>query len=86
MIIGVGLHARRVYIPYFLKLNKKGIKVNLCIGIDMHTQREDIEQYLRDSHLSLEMLYIDKFDYRKGIPAKQKHTLQELVNKYKIGM
>jgi len=84
MIIGLGLHARRVYTPYLKKLSDNNTNVNLKLGVDLKSQKDNIEEYLRSNNFPLEMVYFNRFDYRKGMPKDEKFRLNELVKKNNI--
>ena len=58
MVIGVGFHARRIYIPTLFELIKNR-NVSLLVGVDIITQKDTINEYFRNSNFLLEMLYVD---------------------------
>lgn len=43
-LVGIGPHAKRIYLPYFKKH-----KVNLALVIDLNSQKENIKTYLKDN-------------------------------------
>lgn len=57
MIIGVGFHARRIYIPTLVAFSRR-MPMRLMGGIDLEGQRESIERYLRDKGFQLKMQYL----------------------------
>lgn len=83
IIIGIGPHAKRIYLPILNKY-KELYKVNLKLGIDIKEKRDDVETYLKDKRINLPMLFIDKFPVNKDIPNLLKSHLTKFVKDYQI--
>jgi len=80
MIIGVGYHARRIYLPYFMREIEE---TELSCGVDIHSQKDIIGAYLKKNNFKLEMYYISDLDQYK-ISKKLDKFLTNLIEKYKI--
>lgn len=78
IIIGVGPHSKRIYLPTLTKHAKK-LGINLKLGIDLKEKRRDIETFLENQQIPLEMLYIDPFDPLLGIPKSLKSYLNTYI-------
>lgn len=83
MVIGIGFHARRIYVPILMSLSQSE-SVRLACGVDICTQRSRIDGYLTDKGFNFEMLYIDPFDPAKEIPPETAAMLDAFVEKYNI--
>ena len=57
--IGVGFHAKRIYVPSIKKFEKAGIDVLLNAGVDIQSAKLGIDEYLRKNQYDIEMLYLD---------------------------
>lgn len=75
LIIGVGPHAQRIYVPTLTEFASKGMPVHLAGVVDLKRQRREVDAYIRDRGYSLRTLYLDSFDEREDIPGD---TLAEL--------
>lgn len=83
LLIGVGPHARRIYIPTFFKLTSD-YPVHLVAAVDLKRQKDVIDPYLNDKGYEMEMLYLDSFDAAGGIPQYSREMLDGLVNRFDI--
>lgn len=78
MIIGVGFHAKRIYLPVLFKLTKNH-PLNVRIGIDLQSKKNDIQEYLETKKFDLTMIYLEDFDITQGMPPKNKQILSKIV-------
>lgn len=83
LLIGVGPHARRIYVPALFKF-ASDLPVRLVAAVDLKHQKDTIETYLQEQGYELEMLYIDSFDAKAGIPDNAIGILNALVKKFDI--
>lgn len=80
LLIGVGPHAKRVYIPAIEKL-KKSYKVQISLGVELKSKQNDVEEYLKANRLSFPVLYIDPFETESSIPNNISHQLKEIIRR-----
>jgi hypothetical protein len=78
MIIGIGNHARRIYVPSLHKLSKI-YPVNFCAGVEVIHRKADVEEYLSAKNIALPMHYVPMFDGQKKMPATVERQLNEIV-------
>lgn len=83
LLIGVGPHARRIYVPALFKFAAE-FPVRLVAAVDLKRQKDTIDKYLQDQSYGLEMLYLDSFDTAVGIPDHTRAELDALVKKFDI--
>lgn len=83
LLIGVGPHARRIYVPALFKL-AEDFSVRLIAAVDLKSQKKSIENYLQSNGYDLEMLYLNPFDVAEGISDRAELMLNELVDKFDI--
>lgn len=84
LIIGFGLHTRRIYYP-LLELANHDPELNLCAAIDLASCQQNIESYLSTHHLKPDMVYIDdKYNLTNHLHENIVAILNELVQKYQI--
>jgi hypothetical protein len=83
LLIGVGPHARRIYVPALFKIASE-LQVSLIAAVDLERQKDTINTYLQDQGYELEMLYLDSFDATIGIPDHARATLDSLVEKFDV--
>jgi hypothetical protein len=83
LLIGVGPHATRIYVPAFFKL-AADFPIRLVAAVDLKRQKDSVDSYLNDQGYDLEMLYLDPFDAAAGIPDHTKAKLDTLVAKFDI--
>ncbi len=80
MIIGMGYHARRIYIPYFMR----GVRgCSLVCGLDIFEQKNIIESYLAKNDYMLDIFFTN--DLQQDIINKElDDLLLRMVNEHKI--
>ena len=83
LLIGVGPHARRIYVPALFKF-ALNLPVRLVAAVDIKHQKDIIDTYLHDQGYVLEMLYLDSFDATAGIPDQARVILDALVKRFGI--
>jgi len=83
LLIGVGPHAKRIYVPAFFRL-AADYPIRLIAAVDLKRQTHTVDSYLKDQKYDLEMLYLDSFDPADGIPNHSRAMLDALVNKFDI--
>lgn len=83
LLIGVGPHARRIYAPA-LKTFAADFPIRLAAAVDLKSQKSVVNEYLEEQNYDLEMIYLDPFDAKNGIPEDSKVILDALVKKYEI--
>lgn len=79
LIIGVGHHARRIYIP---SLDKD--LANLVFGLDLRSQREFLEEYIEKNLTQIKMYYTDD-DSNANIKGHQLKFLNSIIKENNIG-
>lgn len=81
MLIGVGFHARRIYIPTLQKLSADH-QIELAACVDIHEQKPVVDEYMEKSGFSsIEMVYVRSGDV---LDLKDKGQLNKMVRKYNI--
>lgn len=83
IVIGVGPHSRRIYVPILFKL-KKEFNVNLKLGIDVESQREVISEYLFSKKFDLPMHYFEPFSASGKLPGWVENFLDKAVEENNI--
>lgn len=83
LLIGVGPHAKRAYVPAFFKF-AKDFPIRLVAGVDLKRQQDLVDAYLEDEGYDLEMVYLNSFDPSIGIPDGSVATLDALVDRFDI--
>ncbi len=82
--IGLGLHARNVYLP-FLSKYKDYFNINICLGIDLKSEEKAVRNYLVSIGMDIELLFIDPFSTQEGtLPEDLDSYLTHFVNKFQI--
>jgi hypothetical protein len=81
MQIGIGFHARRIYIPALLRLSDR-LSVGLKAGVDVEPARAVIESYLASNNIAIEMCYFEPFD--GDLPTALQDQLDNLVRQHEI--
>lgn len=77
--IGIGFHAKRIYVPTVKRFAAQGVNVNLVAGVDLIGAKESIEQYLTEQSTKLNVTYIQPFT-GDVLPADTKEQLNTLVD------
>ena len=83
MIIGMGFHARRIYIPRIIDYSKN-MPIKLSCGVDLISQSNSINEYISTNKYSFEPVYLDNFDIEKGLTKEITQLLNSLVKKHSI--
>jgi hypothetical protein len=83
LLIGVGPHAMRIYIPALFRL-AADYPIRLVAAVDLKRQTDTVDTYLKDQKYDLEMLFLDSFNTTDGIPKHSMTKLDALVNKFNI--
>ena len=76
--IGLGFHAKRIYLPTLKRFSEQNIPVKLVAGVDIVSAKDSIEQYLKGQQLELDVYYIEPFSKRK-LPKGIEEQLNSLV-------
>lgn len=82
MQIGVGFHARRIYIPRVRELSER-YPVDIIAGVDIIAAKETIDSYLKDRSLNIKMLYLKPFD-GPNLSSTQKAQLTKFAKLHGI--
>jgi hypothetical protein len=83
LVIGVGPHARRIYVPALFTF-ASGFPIRLVAAVDLKRQKDTVDAYLKEQKYEMEMLYLDYFDAAAGIPDHVRTKLDALVKKFDI--
>ncbi len=83
MIIGVGFHAKRIYLPMLFK-HEKDKYFKLKFGVDLESKKQDIEQYLKSNGFKLDMAYFKAPHNIEGLSGENKNYLSRLVKENNI--
>ncbi len=80
--IGVGFHARRIYVPAILRLAER-FPVLLCAAVDTMAQKPVLDAYIKTLSTNLEMVYLSPTDDH-SLSAEAKASLDSLVKRLDI--
>lgn len=80
LIIGVGYHARRVYVPALAK-SRQGC---LVAGFDIESQRENIESYLHSCKISIPCYYTYNTCISDRLNEYERNILNRIIKKHSI--
>lgn len=61
LLIGFGHHTRRIYHPLY-ELSHDDPDLNLCVAVDLSTERGRIESFLVDKRARPAMIYLDQYE------------------------
>lgn len=78
MVIGIGNHARRIYVPMLWKLSKE-MPVNLSVGVELKGSEDRLQEYFEKKGIRLDMIYLDHFDPQQEMPDAIKEQLNQVV-------
>ena len=82
MLIGIGPHAKRIYLPFFNKY-KSQFKINLRAGIECRGKEQRTKKYLKQLSINIDsLLFVDPFS--KKIPKKVEKKINQLIKLHKI--
>ncbi len=78
VLIGVGPHSQRIYLPAIKNLRQKwGVQLSLIV--DLKEKELQIKDYLKTARWDAEQLFIDRFE--NGLPNELKSELNNFVKK-----
>ena len=80
LLIGVGYHAKRIYIPYL----KSGQHCKLVACWDLASQRERVEDFLKNTKMAVPCYYAEKDVISDSLNKDDQKRLNGIVRKYKI--
>lgn len=85
LLIGCGLHARRVYLPAF-KNAKKEFNIKICAVVDLEHKKEEISPVVLRFFPNIEEVYIKPFpnDVTHILPNDIQQQLSDLVSRHHI--
>ena len=84
MIIGIGNHARRIYVP-ILKKYEKILDFELAAGVELIDCKNSLEEYLKEKGFVLPITYISKFDENAGkLPKQVENALNRIVRQLNV--
>ncbi len=78
VVIGVGPHARRIYIPILTELSRT-MPVRFIGAVDVKSQEEVVNLYFKAEKYSPKVLYLDPFDGSKVLPDSALAELDAFV-------
>lgn len=82
MLIGIGPHAKRIYLPFFKKHGSQ-FKINLCLGVECKGKEQRTKDFLSQLSINIENLYfVDPFS--EIMPNEVEKKLNEFVKTHKI--
>ena len=84
MIIGMGPHTQRVYLPVLHKYRKR-FDLRLKLGIDLKEQEMKIKRYLSKNTFNIKLKLIERFDPKSELPVKLATFLTHFVENNDIG-
>ena len=74
--IGIGPHAKRVYVPAIIKLSQT-YNIELSLAIDLKEKEEDVKSYFSSVSIAPQLLFVDPFD--GDLPQDLKKALNDFV-------
>ena len=83
MIIGIGNHAQRIYIPMFTKYSNQ-FPIELSVGVDLEGREKIIQDYLEKKGINLDVVLLENFDSQKEMPEKVQTILNKVVKEKNI--
>ncbi len=83
LIIGVGPHAQRIYVPTILRLSRER-PVRLAGLVDLKSQKDLIDSYLLKGGCNIDTLYLDSFEASGGLPDECVSALDAFVERLGI--
>ena len=79
--IGVGFHAKRIYVPAVKKFQKAGVDVTIDAAVDILPAKQGIDEYLQKNNFAIDMLYLDSKD---DLTSEQILQLDTFADKHGI--
>jgi predicted dehydrogenase len=83
LLIGVGFHARRIYIPTLTNFSAS-MPIKLVAGVDVFSQKDSVDDYLRKEGLEIEMLYTHPLDANRDLCPEDRVALDLLIMRFNI--
>jgi hypothetical protein len=83
MVIGVGLHAQKVYLPALKKLQAH-YDVSIKVGIDLVASEKSIHEYLQKNNMFFPLRFIHSFKSKQQLPNELANELTAYVKIYDI--
>lgn len=85
LLIGCGLHARRVYLPAFKNATKE-FNIKICAVVDLEHKKEEISPIVLRFFPNIEELYIKPIpnNLTHILPNDIQQRLSDLVSKHHI--
>ena len=80
--IGVGFHAKRIYVPSVKKIQQAGVDVELNAAVDILPAKQNITEYLNKNQYDIDVLYLDPTD--DDLPDEQIIQLNTFAKKHDI--
>lgn len=85
LIVGLGHHARRVYLPAF---SAPGLRAKLVLGVDLKSQEKSIDSFLKEKGFSgMEMVYVEAFNvlcWTRNLPPAVDQLLTSEIQRLRI--
>ncbi len=82
LLIGIGPHARRIYIPAINKY--KANNAHLVAGVELIKQKESLLEYLKQNNLTFAAYFIERFDPNGILPSNIENLLNQIVTKHHV--
>lgn len=77
MVIGLGNHAKRIYIPALHKYKDRfGISI---YGVDLSPIKESLDSYLAEKGVAMETIFLDPFEIKEKLPEAVAAKLNNIV-------
>lgn len=83
LLVGVGFHARRIYIPSLIKLSKD-TSTKLVVCIDILSQKSTIDDFLKRNNYNFKMEYVEPLNSNFELTSKSLDQLNSIVTKFNI--
>lgn len=85
MLIGIGPHAKRIYLPFIQKYKEK-YSIDLKAVVDIASQEKQVKAYLQDNNISAADHYYVNYgvDREYIMSEKDSANLKKLIEKHKI--
>ena len=80
LLIGVGYHARRIYVPCF----KDNELVNLVACLDLKSQEEKIKTFLKNKNIKTTCYFTDNYILSDELNKQELKQLKEIIKKHEI--
>jgi hypothetical protein len=84
LVIGIGPHARRIYIPAVEKLGPAFNNAKIVAGFDIESEKDAIDQFIEKRKSAIKVHYIPHFDPKNGMPESVATLLDTVLKEYSI--